>query len=349
MRDRIPSKTIAIARHARGVPARTVKRALHPVAVDFGEPVANLLESALRRSSRRVGIALLYHSVDPVQGDPEVELVPAHGARLFEAQVRYVARRYRVVPADRLLSAADIRTAGEPFPVAITFDDDLACHTSVVTPILTRYGATATFFLTGASLMEPFAFWWQRLQRAVDDGLEIRLGSGKDGERGGIRSIHELGREIERMTPAERDRFSEELGERLGKRAVTDGGLSADGVRALVAGGMSIGFHTRRHDPLPSLDDDALRHAMSAGRDELQAVAGSRLSTIAYPHGHVDDRVAEAARRAPFDFGFTTRVEPVAPGSDPLLLGRVIPSYRSVGHLALQLVTTLMRRSPVQP
>jgi peptidoglycan/xylan/chitin deacetylase (PgdA/CDA1 family) len=32
-------------------------------------------------------------------------------------------------------------------------------------PVLERHVAPATFFLNGASLERPFAFWWERLQR----------------------------------------------------------------------------------------------------------------------------------------------------------------------------------------
>lgn len=326
--------------------ARPAKRAFHPAIAVVGRPVAGGLERALRASSRRVGLALLYHSVEPIQGDPKRELVPAHGTRLFEAQMRYVQHRYQVVSAEELLQAALAREAGDRFPIAITFDDDLACYANTVAPALARHGATATFFLTGASLTGPFAFWWQRLQGAINKGLEVRLEDESDDGPSRNRSIHELGRAIQRMSPAERDRLSAKLADELGGEAPA--GLRAADVQALVAAGMSIGFHTRRHDPLPSLDDDALRAAMRIGRDELEAVSGSTLATIAYPHGHVDARVARAAREAGFTYGFTTRAEPVAPNTDPLLLGRVIPSHWSVGHFALQLVSTLMRRLPVE-
>ena len=150
--------------------ARGAKRALHPVVGVVGRPVAATLERALRNSARRGGIALLYHSVDSVRGNPTRELVPAHDTRLFEAQIRYVRERYRIVRAEQLVDAAAARRPGERFPVAITFDDDLACHTSIVAAAPLDRQATATFFLTGASLEEPFTFWWQHLQRALDEG-----------------------------------------------------------------------------------------------------------------------------------------------------------------------------------
>ena len=318
---------------------------MHPAVGAVGRPAAAALEHALRNSSRRGGIALLYHSVDPVRGNATRELVPAHDTRLFEAQVRYVRDRYRIVRAEQLVDAAAAREPGERFPVAITFDDDLGCHTSIVAPALLERQATATFFLTGASLEEPFTFWWQHLQRAFDEGAELELEDGHDNARRNS-SIHELGRAILRMSPAARDSLSTRLAESVDADPQPDG-LTAVGVRTLVDAGMSVGFHTRRHDPMPSLDDAALENALRRGRPELEAVVGSRLATIAYPHGHVDARVAEAARDAGFVYGFTTRSEPVTPTSDPLLLGRVIPSLRSVGHFALQLAWTL-KRSPIE-
>ena len=329
---------------ARRAARQVLRRVLQPVLALVGQPLAALVEPLLRHSSRRVGIALIYHSVDPAQGDVERELVPPHGSALFAAQVRHLTRRYRVVPADRLLASVAKRKRGERFPVAITFDDDLRCHQDIALPILHRAGAPAMFFLSGSSLDKPFTFWWERLQRALDAGVDpsessLALGVGS----GELASIHDIGRTIERMSPAERDRTAAALAERAGPDP-PESGLRAQGIRVLHAKGMGIGFHTLRHDPLPSLDDERLALAMTAGRAELEAITGERLTAIAYPHGHVDSRVAAAAQSAGFELGFTTRVEPVHPGSNPFLLGRLSPSYRSTGHFALQMLGLLTRR-----
>jgi peptidoglycan/xylan/chitin deacetylase (PgdA/CDA1 family) len=109
-----------------------------------------------------------------------------------------------------------------------------------------------------------------------------------------------------------------------------------------MAFGVEIGFHTRHHDVLPPLGDAELAEAMRAGRSELEDVVG-RLRTLSYPHGLADARVAAAARAAGFEAGFTGLPAAVTSGSDPLLLGRVSPSYTSLGELAFDVAWTLCR------
>jgi peptidoglycan/xylan/chitin deacetylase (PgdA/CDA1 family) len=287
----------------------------------------------------------MYHSVGDPQGNPERELVAPHGTPLFEDQIRFLERRYRVVAAVDLLEATRRRRRGQRFPVAVTFDDDLGCHASVALPALRRVGITATFFLSGASLSEPYSFWWERLQRAFDRGLEdisgLVGGSPAPDNRFPPGTIHEVGLRIEEMAPSARDAASERLLEQLGPDPA-DAGMRAADVRVLTDAGMTIGWHTQRHDRLPALDDEALATAMTLGREEIETLAGYRLTSIGYPHGRADERVAAAARAAGLTTGFTVAGEPVAPDSDPLLLGRIAPTYRSLGHFALQLVLELL-------
>jgi peptidoglycan/xylan/chitin deacetylase (PgdA/CDA1 family) len=237
------------------------------------------------------------------------------------------------------------RRRGQRIPIAITFDDDLACHLTESAPLLRRAGLTATFFLSGASLSRPFSFWWERLQAAADGDLAgTRALVGLSAGQG---DIHALGLEVQFMEPAERDAVAERLAEALGPDP-DDSGLRADQVRALVEGGFEVGFHTRHHDVLPRLDDDALAAALSDGRAELEELAGRRLEAIAYPYGMGDDRVASAAAAAGFRTGFTARREAVGPDTDPLLIGRIPEVFDSTGRFALRLVRALFAQRRAQ-
>ena len=307
----------------------------------LGVPAAAVVERLARLSGRRVGLALMYHGIGE-PGDPERELVPAFDARLFADQLRHLSRRYRLVPASRLQEAVSTRQRGQRFPVAITFDDDDRAHVTTALPLLIAAGAPATFFLTGASLEGPRRFWFERLGPALEerpDAVRALLPE----PLAGAPSIHELSEGVQRLPEAERDAFSAGL-EALAGPDPPDHGLRAEHVRALAEAGCEIGFHTLRHHGLPSLGDGSLERELREGRDRLAEAAGHDAAVVAYPHGLVDDRVAAAARAAGFASGFTTVPEAVRPDSDPLLLGRLVPSPSSTGHFALQLARRLIPR-----
>jgi peptidoglycan/xylan/chitin deacetylase (PgdA/CDA1 family) len=326
--------------------ASVPKRVMRILARTIGVPLGTAAMLFLRLSGRKAGIALMYHSVEQRAGDPLRELVPPHHADVFGAQVRHLARRYRIVPAAELPDAVARRRRGERFPVAITFDDDLACHAEIALPILVRQGATATFFLSGASLERPFAFWYERLQRAYDKQLEglAELVLGEATARGerGEPTLHELALAVEELDPDERDAVADRLAAALGSDPET-AGIRAGQVRALADAAMTIGFHTQRHDALSLLDDERLDAALVDGRDALAEAAGQAVDVIGYPHGRADARVADHARAAGFTAGFSTRPVAVTPDADPLLQGRIAPTFWSVGGLAIQLALTLRR------
>ena len=305
-----------------------------------GLPLGMVLAHAARLSARGAGIALVYHRVGDPPGDPRRELVPALGSRLFARQVRHLATHCEIVAAAELLPTLRRRRRGARLPVAITFDDDLASHVDVAAPILVELGATATFFVSGASLARPFRFWWERLQAAVDDERDVAALGLRIGRHS--RAIHAVGLRIQNLPPHERDDLAAKLGELVGADP-NDSGLRAEALERLARGDVEIGFHTRRHDPLPLLDDARLVEAMRAGRDEIEGLVGRQLRTISYPHGAADARVAAAARSAGFEYGFTGVPGPVTVDADPLLLGRVSPSYYSAGELMFDVGWTLFR------
>lgn len=327
---------------AREPVSRSLKRLLRL-------PAARAADLLLRLSSTRAGLAVVYHRVGDPQGDPRRQLVPPHGTALFEDQLRHMATCYRPVTAAALPAAVRSRRRGERFPVAVTFDDDLACHVDVSMPVLRRLGMPATFFLSGASLERPYRFWFELLEPAVGAGVALPAGlpavsrppvPGQEPYGG---EIHRLALAIEELSPAERDAVASGLSDGLGPHPA-NAGLRADQVRRLVDAGFAIGFHTRRHDRLTELDEEALATAMVDGRQPLEALSGGPLQAVAYPHGKADARVAAAARRAGYRTGYTTAREAVPGAGDPLLCGRLEPSFESVGHFAVELVKLLGAR-----
>jgi peptidoglycan/xylan/chitin deacetylase (PgdA/CDA1 family) len=303
-----------------------------------------------RLSSAQTGAVLVYHRVaEGDGGDPSREILAALAKDDFERHIRHLRRHYRVVHAADLIDAARSRRRWRRFPVAVTFDDDLASHVRTALPALRRAEVTATFFLGGTTLDGARSFWWHDLQDAIDERLVVSLPHVADTDlRAALervpKAIFRVAGTIERLEPSQRDEVAAALRAAVGSRAA-DPGLRAADVQALVAGGCTVGFHTLRHDALPALGDDALDDALHDGRDTLAAVVGAQLDTISYPYGKADDRVARAAHAAGFTHGFVTGRRGVTPDTDPLLIPR-IPPAPSLGKTALRVAQAVASSGP---
>jgi peptidoglycan/xylan/chitin deacetylase (PgdA/CDA1 family) len=300
---------------------------------------AALISRRARGSGARAGIALVYHRVGGAGGDPARELLASVSGRAFAQQLEHLRRHYDIVRAAELFDAVRARKAGDPFPVAITFDDDMAGHLRAAVPALQHARVPATFFLGGYSLHGPHPFWWEDLQQAVDDKLVTSLPHVATSDLHAAlerqpKAIFRVAATIESLAPPQREETTAAL------RAVADGraadeGLRAEDVRSLVVAGFDVGFHTLGHEALPTLGDDELARALTEGREELASLVGKPLELISYPHGKADDRVAAAARAAGFTLGFATGRNVVPADTDPLLLPRMPPAP-SAGKTALR-------------
>lgn len=309
--------------------AARLRRRLRPLKRAAIPPAAWAANLLLRCSARRLGVAIVFHRVDDVGGEAATELVPAMATGLFRAELALLARRHDVVAPAQLLAAASSRRRFRRFPVAVTFDDDWSGHVRVTLPVLSEAGISAAFFLNGASLHEPHPLWFETVQSAYDRGL-----------LGPPRAIHDEAARIQRLPAAERQALVRELRQRLGG-VEGDEGLRAEDVRALARAGHEIGFHTRTHETLTTLDSDALERALRDGRAELERAAEQPLQAIAYPGGGADARVVERARAAGFARGYSTMPYAVGAQSDPLWLGRVYGSMESPARLALAIARAL--------
>ncbi len=75
-------------------------------------------------------------------------------------------------------------------------------------------------------------------------------------------------------------------------------GMSWDDLRSLSELGWEIGSHTRTHARLTQLDDEGASAELVESRNECSERIGRQCTSLAYPYGDADGRVAQAAESA---------------------------------------------------
>jgi peptidoglycan/xylan/chitin deacetylase (PgdA/CDA1 family) len=197
---------------------------------------------------------------------------------------------------------------------ALTFDDDYRSHREQVLPILLYHRVPATFFLSGRSLFGLPRYSFEVIDDLLATGSVANLERALGIEASGVETLLALC--AGDLSVAKRvEGLSQLLPEHL---------KTAD-VAAMVAGGMTIGFHTLEHPDLTSLSDADLARAVERGRDDLEAAAGVAMRLFAYPYGRTDNRVSEAVERAGYAAAFTGVPAPVTRRTRPYQVPRWEP------------------------
>jgi len=254
---------------------------------------------------------LMYHRVNDDR-DPFFPSVPV---KVFEQQMAYIARTYRVL---RLEDLADRSARGE-LPrnaLAITFDDGFRDNLTHAAPILARYDLPATVFLATAFIGTAQVPWFDRLAMALKatnaTSLTFRSGtvvslSGEAERLGALRLLRQL---FKRLPDDERRWMLDEVLEAL---AVTDQKwfknlmLSWDDVHALRGLSFSIGAHTVNHPILSRVSLERAWTEIMGSRTMIESACGTSPRAFAYPFGHADD-YTETVMRMVRAAGFTCAV-----------------------------------------
>lgn len=289
---------------------------------------------ALARRVHRPDVRVLtYHGVDddqhPVVNFDGLQVPPA----LFRAQMEHLVRRYDVRPLGDVVDGLRAGRSPGRHVAVLTFDDGYRNNAAQAAPILREMGVPATFFVTAAYVDGTARPWWYDLREAL--AATSRPDLDANGERRALdttsarrETAHRLESWLVRLPAAER---AAALGGLLEACGVPPGAprypfMSRDDVRTLADRGFDIGSHTMTHLSLRHEAPGPAEAELAASSDWVLAAAGRRPVAIAYPYGHIPDDTAwlrNAAGRAGYRAGVTTRFGLNGPRTDPFLLCRL--------------------------
>lgn len=247
------------------------------------------LSKQLVRNAVGIGNILTFHRVLPDDQARSDFTGNSVGVSQFEAALAYLSTSHEIVSLEDLLSDADVRH-GRKTRVAITFDDGYVDTLQQALPILEKYRARATLYVSTSFLEGTAHLWWYSLLEAVHNrqslvdpvtGRVLPAGSEEE-KRGAYRRLWTV------FKPAER-RLQIKYFARMDVREVDPKkySLTAEQLRELVASGVfEIGGHTHSHGNFEHMSSEEIIHDIEFGNRVLCADLGLKsVSSFAYPYG----------------------------------------------------------------
>ena len=268
------------------------------------------------------GLILTFHHVRPHKArafspNALLEITP----EFLESVLRELhSNGFELIPLDAVPERVDREACGRPFAV-LTFDDGYRDNVEYAWPILKRYGAPWTVFVTTDFAEGRGRLWWIELEQAIARLERVRL------------LIEDRLIQFPTHTPHEKQHAFEEIFREL--RAGPEESLYAataslaaqadlcaqDLVRGLCLSwdelrsiarepDVTIGGHTRTHPILAKRSATAARHEIGDGRAILEQHLARPVRHFAYPGGDstcAGPREFRLAQEAGFVTAVTTR------------------------------------------
>ncbi len=284
-----------------------------------------------RRAQGSRFVILCYHRVG-TEGLPLYSYLPP---KQFEAQIRLVRQRYRVVSLEQL--CAELK-GGEDVPpsVAITFDDGYRDVFTNAFPILQSYGVPATVYATVGAIESGQLPWYDRVFFALqifqgshllvpfDPPTEYQLSSPSSRFRAALEIVGKL-----RRLPDDRRKELCAILEKqvpLPQDELTGRMLTWDQVRTMHHAGIAFGSHTMTHPVVSQLDPSQLDPELGDSKSFLERKLGVAVQDFAFPFGQPADCGSFASpvlARWGYRSAATTSWGVNRPGTDPFALRRV--------------------------
>jgi peptidoglycan/xylan/chitin deacetylase (PgdA/CDA1 family) len=292
-----------------------VKRALSAAAeTAMFARFVSLVEPFHRQRTNLVQV-LTYHRIDDPRARPNLapstlSATPA----VFERQMAYLARRYRVVTVADVQDACEGRKRLPAAAVLITFDDAYQDFAEHAWPILRRHGLPAVLFVPTSYPDRPeLTFWWDHLYQALREAgpnqslpvpwEKLSLTTAK------LRSLA-YGRVVawlKTLPHLQAMEWMARLVQRWQLPPAESHVLGWDALRRLAAEGLAIGAHTRTHPLLHRVSAEVAYADAAGSLADLRREIGNVPPVFAYPGGYFNTESLEAVRRAGFKLAFAGR------------------------------------------
>lgn len=250
--------------------------------------------SLSRRAAHPKFVILCYHRI----GMGGIPLFSELSPDIFEAQMRYIRRRYRVLSLDDLCDEME-NPSRKGDAVAITFDDgyrDLYTH---ALPVLRKYQIPSTIYLPVTSVESGEVPWYDRIFLALNvfpkDKFEIVLDRPRSFPLSTfetrLQAAAEIIQYLRSLPDADRVERCVALGKQISlpQEQLRDRMLTWDQIRDMCREGVTFGSHTMTHPAVSRLAPAQLAYELNESKRALESRIGRPAVHFAYPFGKPAD------------------------------------------------------------
>ena len=278
------------------------------------------------RLARSQAFVLLYHRVLP-----EAECADAkanHALNVsttnFDAHLKYLKSEFDVVPLSSLVKSLPPNNKQNEKPkLAITFDDGWKDNHDHAWPLLKKHNLPATIFLVSDHIESGAALWWSALEEHFKSlgnisvaewastlvthakntnfpDIEAVISKRLSGKSATTDDIIDLFKSIEH------DQIEGFVGSLLPQNGVTTSRelITWEQARKMQGNCIEFGAHTRRHELLTELDEQAIKDTVNGSCQALMDNDIEPIRVFSYPNGNCDTRVQQVVA----DIGFKCAV-----------------------------------------
>lgn len=213
----------------------------------------------------------------------------------FERQIKFLVKNYNLISFEHLKQAVDAKIRLPQRSVIITFDDGYKDNYTNAFPILQKYGAFATFFLTTGFLDGSNVPWWDGLAIAIQKTTIPKVNLGILGKynlnspKDKLLTISMVNRKLKKMDDTERIQKIEWIKSKLGINTKENDRynqfMSWDNIMEMDKEGMQFGAHTITHCNLTKESIIVAKREIIESKKRIEEKLKKDIVAFCYPYG----------------------------------------------------------------
>lgn len=288
-------------------------------------------------------VILLIHGVIDEKDDSLFwkPLLPRLDQKRFEKYMCILSKYYNFISLPDAIEMLAGRKPIKPYSMVLTFDDGYQNNLTHAVPVLSRFNAPATIFVSTGYVNNPRPYWWDRLdyvlQHAEIDGRDVKIGSvttrlNKSNRKMLLNSYHTVNHEhmSDMEFVSEYDNLSAQLEQESGyslseiqpkdKWSVV---LTWEQLINNCFSDITIGSHTVDHINLNYVDKQVAYQQLMDSKLDIEKKLKKECFCISYPYGCFNDEVADTAKRCGYVCGLSAKEGLNQQGDDLMKLRRI--------------------------